>query len=142
MTGPYTALLGLILTAGLATAAVAGSDMDQALANGAKKLTGDEIIERLADKTVTFENVTTGQTVLVYYDGGHNYLVKRPGSDDVAEGFYAVSVADHICLGANAEGPMKLRCVNVLLIDGVLHKFELDGGLRGRIVEEVDGNVT
>ena len=36
---------------------------------------------------------------------------------------------------------MRLRCVNVVLIGGVMHKFELDGSLRGRIIEEVNGNI-
>lgn len=133
---------GAMLAAGLATAAAAETDMETALADGAVKMTGGEIAERLADKTVTFENATSGAKVLVYYDGSNGAILRPVGSDKVIEGFYAVDLADHVCLGISSDEPMRLRCMHVLLIDGMMHKFELDGSLRGRVIEAVQGNAT
>ncbi len=117
------------------------SELEDALTNGATQLTAEEIDERLADKTVTFENLNTGAKALAYYDGHNGIILKLDGSDETLAGFYATDLADHVCLGVHGDAPMRLRCVNVLLIDGVMHKFELDGSLRGRIIEEVAGNI-
>ncbi len=142
MKRPLPALLGLGFAAGFATAAAADSDMSSALAEGAKRMTAGEIVDRLAGKTVTFENANTGSRVLVYYDEANGTVLKPVGAADSMKGFYAVDLADHVCVGVWSDKPMRVRCVNVLLIDDVMHKFELDGSLRGRIVEEVDGDVT
>lgn len=142
MTKPFRVLVAALLAAGLATPALAQTAMEKALAAGAERMTADEIAARLAGKTVTFELASTGDRFLVYYDGVNGTLLKKVGSDTVIEGFYAVSVADHVCVGTKGDEPIRLRCVNVLLIDDQMHKFELDGSLRGRVVEEVDGNTT
>lgn len=136
-----TALTGIAVAAGLATSALAATEMEEALANGAERMTSEAIAERLAGKTVTFEYADSGAEALVYYDGANSFSLKALGSDDVIEGFYAVDLADHVCLGIESDEPMKLRCVNVLLIDGTMHKFELDGSLRGRVLEEASGNL-
>lgn len=141
MTKTLTALTGVFLAAGLATSAFAATDIEQALADGGVQMTADEIAERLASKTVTFESATSGAKTLVYYDGENGVLLQPVGSADVVEGFYAVDLADHICLGVQNDEPMRLRCLNVLLVDGMMHKFELDGSLRGRVIEEVSGNI-
>lgn len=136
-----TALTGLLVAAGFAASALAATEIEEALANGGTQMTADEISQRLAGKTVTFENATSGAEALIYYDETNGTLIKLLDSGDVIEGFYAVDLADHICLGAHGDGPMRLRCVNVVLIDGMMHKYELDGSLRGRVIEEVSGNI-
>lgn len=136
-----TGIAGGVLAAALATAAQAGTEMEKALAEGAKRLTADQIVARLAGKTVTFERAVSGDRALVYYDEGNGMLLRKVGSDTVLEAFYAVTTADHVCFGLKGDDPVRLHCVNALEIDGVIHKFELDGSLRGRIVEAVDGNV-
>jgi hypothetical protein len=117
------------------------SALEDALAKGATRLSAEEINKRLADKTVTFENLNSGAKVLVYYDGRNGTILKPVGSDRTLTGFYATDLADHVCLGVHGDGPMRLRCVDVLLVDGVMHKYELDGSLRGRITESVTGNI-
>lgn len=129
----------LALTA-LSTPALAETQLENALANGAHRLTAEEVSIRLADKTVTFENANTGAKALVYYDGSNGTKLKL-ADGTMLEGFYAFDLADHVCVGVYSDEPMRLRCVHVILIDGVMHKFELDGSLRGRIIEEVSGNV-
>lgn len=140
MTKTLAALSGALLATSLATSALAATEIERALADGGVQMTADQIVERLAGKTVTFENATSGAKALLYYDGQNSMLIKPLGSDDVIEGFYAVDLADHICLSAHGQEPMRLRCVNVLLVDGMMHKYELDGSLRGRVIEEVSGN--
>lgn len=140
MRKPFAALSGALLAAALASPALAETAMEKALAAGAERLTADEIAARLAGKTVTFERAASGDRFLVYYDEGNGTLIRKVGGDKVIEGFYAVTVNDHVCFGAEGDEPMRLRCVTVLMIDDMLHKFELDGSLRGRIVEQVDGN--
>ncbi len=135
------ALIGMLATAWLATAAMAETQMEKALAQGAKRMTADQIASRLAGKTVTFELASSGARFLVYYDGANGTLLKKVGGDRVMEGFYAVSLADHVCLGMKGGKPIHLRCVNVLLVDGQMHKFELDGRLRGRVVDETAGKL-
>ncbi|MES0826780.1 hypothetical protein [Ruegeria sp. SCP11] len=129
----------LALTA-LSTPALAETQLENALANGAHRLTAEEVSIRLADKTVTFENANTGAKALVYYDGSNSTKLKLEDGT-MLDGFYAFDLADHVCVGVYGNEPMRLRCVHVVLIDGVMHKFELDGSLRGRIIEEVSGNV-
>jgi hypothetical protein len=143
MPKPFPSLVvGALVAVGLSTPAIADTAMEEALAAGAERMTADEIAERLAGKTVTFELAATGDRFLIYYDGANGILMRKAGSEVVIEGFYATSVADHVCLGAGGDEPIRLRCMNVLLIDGEMHKFELDGAFRGRVVDEVDGNIT
>ena len=141
MTKVLRTLFGAIVIGCLSAMPAGASALEDALTNGATRLAAEEISNRLADRTVTFENLNTGAKVLVYYDGENGTILKPIGSDQTLTGFYATDLSDHICVGVHGDAPMRLRCVSVLLIEGVMHKFELDGSLRGRIIEEVSGNV-
>ena len=137
-----TRLIGLVAglaMAGVATAAQAGSDLDKALEAGAERLTSDEIAELLTGKTVTFVS-ESGDESLVYY-GENNETVGKKG-DWSGTGFHAVTDRDEICLGWEGADLPRLRCMDVLLIDGVVHKYKADGSLSGRIVEFAEGNTT
>lgn len=132
--------IGLLLAGGLAAQTTGGTAMERALADGATRMTSDAIAERLAGKTVTFENATSGKRALVYYDGENGTELRLLDTGDTFEGFYATTLDDRICVGAWSDEPMRVRCVYVLLIDNIMHKYEMDGSLRGRVIEEVDGN--
>ena len=80
-----SALIGVLAMVGFATAALADTQMEKALADGAKRMTADEIVERLAGKTVTFELASTGDKFLVFYDGANGTLLKKVGSNSVGE---------------------------------------------------------
>lgn len=136
----FPALSAALLAAGLAAPAWAGTALEKALAEGAKRLGAEEIAARLAGKTVTFEQAASGARFLNYYDGANGMKIRKVGGDKVMDGFYAVTASDHIRFGIRGDKAIRLRCVAVLEIDGTLKKFELDGSLRGRIVEEVAGN--
>ena len=133
---------GALVLAWPATGALAGpTAIEQAIAAGGRHMTAAEITDRLADKTVTFVNASSGAEVRVYYDGHNGVLLKVAGKDETLEGFYATDLADHICIGLRTGTPIRLRCVDVVLIDDVMHKFELDGSLRGRVVVEEPGKL-
>jgi hypothetical protein len=126
-------LAGLIL-AGVAGTAQAGSDLEKALANGATRLSSDEISERFKGKTVTFVSDKTGAKYLVYYGPGNELAGGKMGGDTSNTGFQAVNDRDQMCLGWEGRDLPRMRCMDVVLIDGVVHKFRADGNLSGQIV--------
>lgn len=138
-------LIGLmagITLLGLASGAQAGSDIQMALDSGATPLTSDEIAERLTGKTVTFVSAKSGDQFLVYYGENNTTAGRKVGSDKTNVGFHAVNDRNQICLGWEGHDLPRLRCMDVLLIDGKMHKFKADGSLTGYISETADGNTT
>ncbi len=135
------ALIGLAATA-LSTQAQAGSAYDEALNNGAKQLTSEELSERLTGKTVTFVAAGSGDEYLVYYGESNDSASRKVGSEGSATGFHAFTDRNQICFGWEGRDLPRLRCVDVLLIDGEMHKFKADGSLSGHITELADGNTT
>ena len=73
---------------------------------------------------------------------GNEAMSRKTDSDKVSTGFHAVTDHDHICIGWDGSDLPRLRCLEVLVIDGVMHKFKADGSLSGRITELADGNTT
>ena len=132
-------LVGLAMMS-MTSVVQAGSDLDKAIEAGAKHLTADEIAERLTGKTVTFVSAKSGDKYLVYYGHDNETKGRKVGDESTGTGFHAVTDRNQICLGWEGRDLPRLRCVDVLLIDGVLHKFKADGSLSGRIVEIADGN--
>ena len=81
------ALAGALAMTVLSAVSAAANEMEDALAKGAVRLTAEQISERLADKTVTLENATSGAKVLVYYDGSNGIRLKPLGSNKMLKGF-------------------------------------------------------
>ena len=136
-----------VLAAGLiaatyASSALAGSEFEKALADGAQKLTSDQLQERLTGKTVTFVAAGSGDQFLVYYGENNDSASRKVGGDKSATGFHAFTDRDQICIGWEGRDLPRLRCVDVLLIDGTMYKFKVDGSLSGHITELVDGDTT
>ena len=126
----------------MASGAVAGeTDKDKALKNGAVQLTADQIAERVAGKTVTFEAAGSGKRFLVYYSEGNDAAGKLIGGNWSDTGFYGIADNNTICLSwINSDKP-RLRCLHVLLVDGVVTKFKADGSLSGSIIKIEDGKI-
>jgi len=137
-----TALAAGLAMAGLATAAHAGSDLEKALEAGAERLTSDQIAERFIGNTAVFVADKTGDRYLVFYGENNELAGGKAGGDTSHVGFQAVSDRDQMCLGWQGRDLPRLRCLDVVLIDGVVHKFKADGSLSGRIVEFAEGNTT
>ena len=138
-------LIGIVTAlsiGGLATGAYAGSDLEKALENGAARLTSDQIAERFIGKTVTFVSAKSGNKYLVYYGPNNELAGGKVGGDTSNTGLSAVNDRGQMCLGWEGRDLPRLRCMDVLLIDGVVHKFRADGSLSGRIVEYAEGNTT
>ena len=135
-------LVAGITLLGLAAGAQANSDIQKALDAGATPLTSDEIAERLTGKTVTFISAKSGDQFLVYYGENNTTAGRKVGSDKTNVGFHAVNDRNQICLGWEGRDLPRLRCMDVLLIDGKMHKFKADGSLTGYISETADGNTT
>lgn len=137
-----TLMLGVLIGLAViqwAAAARAGSDLDEALAKGAERLAADEIARRLAGKTVTFVSAAGEKKFLIYYGEGNEAAGKMIGGDWADTGFYGVADNDTICLSWTNSDKPRLRCIHVLLVDGVMQKFQADGSLGGAIVKVEDG---
>ena len=102
-------MLGLALIS-LTSGAYAGSDLDDAIKAGAKRLMADEIAERLTGKTVTFVSAKTGDKFLVFYGEANDAASKKVGGEGTKVGFYAVTDRDQVCLGWEGRDLPKLRC--------------------------------
>ncbi len=119
--------------------AAAESAKEKALSEGAKQLTSNEIAERFAGKTVTFVSASGDKKVLVYYDHDNNIAGKKVGGGWSDTGFYGVADDDSICLSWIGRDKHRLRCLDVLVVDGIVHKFRADGSLSGSIVKFEEG---
>ena len=138
-------LIGLVASVvllGVAPSAQAGSEIEDALDAGAIRLSAEEISKRVTGKTVTFVSAKTGDSFLVYYGANNETAGRKIGSEGMLTGFHAVTDRDQICLGWQGRDLPRLRCMDVLLIDGKMHKFKADGSLSGHISETADGNTT
>ena len=132
-------MVATLALAGFASIAQAGSDIENALANGGTKLTGSELADRLKGNTVTFVSSATGDKYLVYYGEMNDAASRKVGGASSTTGIYAITDRDHVCLGWEGSDLPKLRCVDVVLIDGVMHKYKPDGSLSGHVSEVADG---
>jgi hypothetical protein len=126
---------------GIATGAQAGSDIEKALEAGATRLTSDEIAERFTGKTVTFVSHKTGDKFHVYYGKDNDIAGGKIGGDKSNVGFHAVNDRNQMCVGWTGRDLPRVRCLDVLLIDGVVHKFRADGSLSGKITEFAEGKI-
>ena len=133
-------LVSALAFAGFAASAQAGSDFEDAVVNGGKKLTGPELAARLKGKTVTFVSSATGDKYLVFYGEMNEAASRKVGGSASVAGFHAITDRDQVCLGWEGHDLPKLRCMDVVLIDGVMHKYKADGSLSGHISEVADGN--
>ena len=142
---PLLAMLAFVALAGWSFGAVgdaaAGSDREAALAKGATQLTAEEIAARFAGKTVTFAAAGGGKRFLIYYGRDNDAVGKKIGGGWSDSGFYAVADNDTICLSWDNRDKPRLRCMHVLLVDGVLQKFKADGSLSGSIEKLEEGKI-
>jgi len=137
MIGTLAALgAGLMLSV---MAAAAGTAMQKAMDEGADRLTSDEIANMFTGKTATFISASGEKKFLVHYGTDNSIHGKLVGGGWKGEGFYGVANDDQICLSWDGQDKGRLRCLNVVVVDGEAHKFRADGSLMGRIVAWEDG---
>ena len=131
----------LLTVASFSAAANWVSAKEKALNAGAQQLTSDEIAERFAGKTVTFVKASGDKKFLVYYSEVNEVAGKMIGGNWSDTGFYGIADNNTICLSWNGSDKPRLRCFHVLLVDGVVKKFETDGSLSGIIEKFEDGKI-
>ena len=135
-------LIGTLACVALVTSslsAAAGTDREEALNNGAEQLTANEIAERFTGKTVTFVSASGDKKFSIYYSQGNELAGTMIGGNWSDTGFYGIADNNTICLSWNNRDKPKLRCMSVLLVDGVVKKYNADGSLSGSIVQFEDG---
>jgi len=118
----------------------AGSEMQTALDAGARKLTSQQIADRFIGRTASFVPAKGGGPVSVYYGADNSLAGSKEGWS--GSGFQAVNDRDQICLGWKGPDLPAIRCLDVLLIDDELHKFNAEGTRTGHIVAFTEGNDT
>ncbi len=133
--------LAFVALAASSFGAAAESAKEKVLKDGAKQLTSDEIAERIAGKTVTFVSASGDKKFLIYYSEDNDIAGKMIGGNWSDTGFYGIADNNTICLSWNGSDKPRLRCMHVLLVDGVVTKFTADGSLSGSIVKFEDGKI-
>lgn len=84
----------------------------------------------------------SGDKFLLYYSPDNQIIGGRVDSQERNKGFMAVNDRDQICLGWEGSDLPRIRCVDIVLMDGVVHKFRADGSLSGKVIRFDDGNST
>ena len=136
-----TALNGTLVVVALTTFSVAyagETDKEKALKDGAHQLTADEIAERFANKTATFVPPSGDKEFLIYYGKESELAGKQVGGDWSATGYYGISDDNTICLSWQSDKG-RLACRSVLVKDGDIKKYKVDGSLLGSITKLEEG---
>ena len=139
-----TTLIGTLAFVALAASsfgAAAESAKEKALKDGAKQLTADEIVERFIGKTGTWVSPSGEKKVRIYYGRNNDLHGKLVGGDWSGTGYYGVANDDSICISWEGGDKGRLRCLDVVIDDGVISKFNVDGSLNGSYENFEDGNI-
>lgn len=131
--------LAYTVLASSSLSAAAGTAIEEALGNGAKQLTADEIAERLVGKTGTWISASGDKKIAIYYSEDNVLTGKMLGGDWSGTGYYGVTNVDSICVSWDPQDEGRLRCLDVLVVDGVVTKFNADGSLNGSYEKFEDG---
>jgi hypothetical protein len=127
--------LAFVALAASSFGAAAETAEEKALSAGAKQLTSDQIAERFVGRT------GRDKKFLIYYSEDNEVAGKMIGGNWSDTGFYGITDNNTICLAWNGRDKPRLRCMHVLLVDGVVKKFTADGSLSGSIVKFEDGKI-
>lgn len=133
--GIFTALALMGTTADVS----AESALEKTLANGAKRLTADEIADQFVGKTGTWVSPSGDKKIAIYYGENNDLHAEKLGGGWTGEGYYAIANTDDICISWNGSDKGRLRCLDVLVVGGVVTKFNVDGSLNGTYDSFVGG---
>lgn len=129
-----SAAVAVVMAAAAPLVFAGTTDEQAALEAGAERLTSDQIAERFVGQTVTFVSASGDKTFLIHYGEDNNVAGRMVGGGWSDTGYYAVANDDSICLSWNGSDKGRLRCMTVLVVDGVVKKYKADGSLSGSIV--------
>lgn len=123
--------LAFVVLATPSSGSAAGTELEEALAGGAKKLSADEIAERFVGKTGTWTSPSGDKTIRIHYGEDNDLTGKMVGADWSGTGYYGIANIDKICVSWEPKDQGRLRCLDVLVVDGTVKKFNADGSLNG-----------
>lgn len=132
--------LACTVIAGFSLGAIAETPLEEALNNGAQKLSADEIAERLIGNTATWVSASGDKKLDVYYHEENALTGRLVGGDWTGGGYYGIANIDSLCVSWDPKDKGRLRCLDVLVVDGVVTKFNAaDGSLNGHYEKIEDG---
>ena len=129
-----TTMMGVLAALGLIAAsgpALAGSALDKALAEGAERLSADAIAERFVGHTGTWISASGEKEIAIHYGEDNALEAEMVGGGWTGTGYYGITDTDRICVSWDGRDAGRLRCLDVLVVDGTVTKFNADGSLNG-----------
>ncbi len=94
-------------------------------------MTADEIAERFVGKTGTWVSASGDRKMLIHYGEDNDLRATPVGGEGSATGYYGITNTDRICVSWDGRDEGRLRCLDVLMVDGTVTKFNADGSLNG-----------
>ena len=139
MKTPMIGLLAGIAVMAAAPLAQAGTAMQKALAEGAERLTAEEIADLLVGNTVKAR--AGNKRFLFHYSTDNVISGKLVGGDWSDEGYYGIADTDQVCLSITKDEG-RLRCITLLRHeDGVVRKYNAEGAMTFELLEVEEGNM-
>jgi hypothetical protein len=138
-----TRLLAALALAGAMSlpdsAVAADTAREAALAGGARALSPDQIAEQFVGRTGTWVAASGDKTVKVYYGPDNDLHSNLMGGGWTGTGLYGVTSDGRICIAWDGPDDGRLRCLDVLVVDGTVVKYNPDGSRNGHYTAFTDG---
>ncbi|MBB3190709.1 hypothetical protein [Halomonas cerina] len=132
-------IAAFVVLAGTSLSASAETEMEKALNNGAQQLTADEIAEQFVGKTGIWVSASGDRKMRIHYSEDNVLTGKQVKGEWSGSGYYGVANDDSICVSWDHVDEGRLRCLEVLVVDDVVTKFNVDGSLNGSYEKFEDG---
>ncbi|RMF00650.1 MAG: hypothetical protein D6773_11130, partial [Alphaproteobacteria bacterium] len=104
--------------------AEAGSAMQKALDNGATRLTADQIAEQFVGRTGIWISASGDKKIAIYYGRDNDLHAQKIGGGWSAKGYYGIADTNNICISWAGKDKGRLRCFDVLIVNGVVTKYK------------------
>lgn len=135
------ALIGAWALSVLAVSSVgvaAETARDKALNAGATALTSQQIADRIVGKTVT---AMKGKKRFLFHYSANNVISgKLIGGGWSDKGYYGITDDNRVCLSMSKSDKGRLRCMSLLVQDGAVRKYSVDGRMTFELLKFQDGN--
>lgn len=128
------AMIGILAALGLmasTVSAMAESALDTALAEGAERLDADQLEEQFTGKTGTWVAPSGDMKIEIYYGESNDLHGEQVDGDWSATGYYGIADDNSICISWDGQDEGRLRCLEAVVADGQVTKFNADGSLNG-----------
>ena len=130
-------ILAFALLAASSFGVAAEMVMQKALEAGARQLNAEEIANLLVGKTVTAKS--GDKRFLFHYSEDNVLSGKLIGGNWSDTGYYGITDDDRVCLSISKDKG-RLRCVTLLVLDGAVKKYDVNGKMTFELLDFQDGN--